>query len=78
LLLQVLLGEVLHVTLGHRDVGIHNDLGLLLSDLNGFTEVSGLVLDLNSIADVLLLQKSNEILWKLIDIPDQRRREPCR
>ena len=58
LLLQVLLGQVLQVALGHGDVGVDNNSSLLLGDLDGFTEVSGLVSDLDSITEVLLLRKN--------------------
>ena len=56
LLLQVLLGQVLEVALRHRNVRVNNDLGLLFGDLDGITEVSGLVSNLDSVAEVLLLR----------------------
>ena len=56
LLLEVLLGQVLEITLRHWDVGVNDDSRLLLGDLNGLAEVSSLVINLDSITEVLFLR----------------------
>ena len=47
-LLQVLLGQVLHVALGHGDFRRHGDLGLVSSHGHGFAERARLTADLDA------------------------------
>ena len=54
LLLQVLLGEVLEISLGERKLGSDVNLGLVTGDGNLLTEVAGLAVDLDSIVEELL------------------------
>jgi len=59
LLLEVLLGQVLHVALGHWDGRVDDDLGLSLSgNLDGLTEVTCLVVNLDSVTEKLLLRST--------------------
>ena len=53
-LLQVLLGEVLQVSLGEGDVGGEGDLGLLPLHGELLAEVAGLASDLDALLEVLL------------------------
>ena len=58
LLLEVLLGQVLQIALGHWDGGVNNNLSLALSsNLHGLTEVTSLLVNLDSVTEKLLLQK---------------------
>jgi hypothetical protein len=57
LLLQVLLGQILEITLGHGNMSLNDNLGLsFLGDSDSGTEVSGLVVNLYSVAEKLLLR----------------------
>jgi len=49
LLLQVLLGQVLQVTLGERKLGSHVDLGFLLGDHDLLAELAGLAVNLDAL-----------------------------
>jgi hypothetical protein len=62
LLLQVLLGEVLEVSLRERKLGGDADLGLVAGDGNLLTEVAGLAVDLDSIVEELLEGSNIEYL----------------
>lgn len=55
-LLQVLLGQVLQVTLGEVHVGVDVDLHLLALDGDVVSQVSGLAVDLEAFLQELLLK----------------------
>ena len=52
LLLEVLLGQVLEVSLGEGDLGLNDDGVLVLGDSNGLTEVAHLAVDLDFLGKV--------------------------
>jgi hypothetical protein len=54
LLLQVLLGQVLEVSLGERELGVHDDLGLISGDGDLGAELTGLAVHLDSVVEELL------------------------
>jgi hypothetical protein len=57
LLLQVFLGQILEITLGHGNMSLNDNLSLsFLGDSDSGTEVSGLVVNLYSVAEKLLLR----------------------
>lgn len=54
LLLQVLLGQVLEVSLGERKLSVDDDLGLVSGDGHLAAELTGLAVDLDSVVQELL------------------------
>ena len=68
LLLQVLLGQVLEVSLGEGDGGLNDDGGRVLGDGDMGTEISGLTINLNVLLEVVFeVVKHNDVVfdWQL-------------
>lgn len=53
MLFQVFLGEVLEVSLGEVDVGVHGDLPVVGGDLDVLAELAELAVDLDPLAEEL-------------------------
>ena len=54
LLLQILLGQILEVSLGERSLGVDDDLGLVSGDGHLGAELAGLAVHLDSVVKELL------------------------
>ena len=50
--LEVLLGQILQVALGEGDVSLNGHFFIIAVDLDGFSQVSGLAVDLNPLPEV--------------------------
>jgi len=54
LLLEVLLGEVLEISLAERDIGLQNDVLAVFAHADGVAQVAGLLINLYSLSEEAL------------------------